>query len=833
MAKFTSFDAPTEVAGPIKVRRATADDFGIGKEIVAVGSSITDFGKVLKEREDKRSITSARAQFSEFQLKFQKDEILRQSAAPVGAPGHFEQSKRAFDDGIGELTRDMNDIQKFALSGVIATARVGNLTTSMRFQAQSIVKGDLHDISVIKKGINAQLYSGTLNLEQGLELFRDALIDSTIGADGQQDLVTKALPVFRKQILDGALVEPLIGLKRLREGGFTGFPPDELVQFKKDLVTRINGTAKRRKAERVAKAAQTHATAFDLATGVGSLAEVDAASVGLPPDVRNMFRKLAMDRDRPVRTIEEKNAASADLLARYAELGVKIKKGRRSSDAALEDLLKFQRDVTNLVSEGLVSSGEARRVVRNVEEILQKRIGDAGAGIDGWDFFDIYNQTPFNIGMDRVNEYINDNSLGAAAHVDVARRFHAYLDSAGVSQGSEQTESRDERVNNLADLAIKDYIKAETPATRGLSDVPNAIISNGKVRPGAPGKRDLKSSRSVGGNTRIEYDRISNTYGRVTRDKDGNVVDFEQITKKEALAPPSTPVSSSLNPADGRVLIDPLTTLGARDGEDGASTPAPGPRLGEVDAGIVMIDPDREPGEAEDEDQFHQRLAKAVDEEVQAGTELIDPDREQGSLTRIPPWRQVIPSEQAISLVQADLLVNEGTGDNLTGIPTGEGGITEARKLEIERRKGRPLTDEQARNEAVREDSVALHDNMQGFDVLSPPVQAAVLDLAYSVGINNVLDPAEFGSLRIAIAEGHAPKILEETLDTAIVDGKSVKGLALRRARMFNKASTDFRITAVEQLPDGTINYLSGTEVLLTFRRPRHPRSEAGKESVN
>ena len=79
---------------------------------------------------------------------------------------------------------------------------------------------------------------------------------------------------------------------------------------------------------------------------------------------------------------------------------------------------------------------------------------------------------------------------------------------------------------------------------------------------------------------------------------------------------------------------------------------------------------------------------------------------------------------------------------------------------------------------------------------------------------------------------GNPAQILASTLDTAMVGGKSVKGLALRRARMFNQANVGLRITEVEQLKDGTINYLGGGKVLYTFKRPRHDKSAAGKTPV-
>jgi GH24 family phage-related lysozyme (muramidase) len=171
-------------------------------------------------------------------------------------------------------------------------------------------------------------------------------------------------------------------------------------------------------------------------------------------------------------------------------------------------------------------------------------------------------------------------------------------------------------------------------------------------------------------------------------------------------------------------------------------------------------------------------------------------------------------------------LEHEGIGDKVTGTPTGPGGITEARKRDIERRVGNTVSYKEAREIAVREDSAALHKRMDGFDKLEKGVQAAVLDLAYNIGWRKVL---KFPKLTKAVANGDVNEILINTLDTASENGKSLLGLAKRRALMFNQAGPDSRITHVEQLNDGTINYLSDTKVLFTFKLPRHPKSTAGK----
>tara|TARA_R110000787_G_scaffold284517_1_gene398316 strand:+ start:581 stop:2935 length:2355 start_codon:yes stop_codon:yes gene_type:complete len=782
MTKFTSYDAPQGTAGPISVRSASAADFGggIGEGLQQAGAAIGDFSKVLKEREDKRSITNARAQFSEFQIQYEQEEIARQASAPLGSTGHYETSRRAYDKGYAALTENFNDVQKNALGSLAASARMSNLTNAMRFQATNIVKGDLRDIGIIQKGIGGQLFKGTMDLEVGLKLFKDQLKDTTIGAAGQSKILTTSLPEFRKQVLDGLLQNPGMGQQKLDKGLLKNFPPEELAQFRTDLATTIAGAGEKAKQKRFASEISQNNKALDLILKGATLADL-AKVDGLTSETRRTLQTILMRQNRPDRSIEEMSSASADMRADYTELGVTLKNGKRNATAGIEDLLSFQSRVLKQVNEGFLSAGEGRRYMSNVEEIVQGVIGSKDTGTFGIPWWDIIDDNPFNVGNEKIIAHVKKNNLGKKDHVNIGRRFNELLDKAGISSGADQTTSRDAIVNTLVEQAIKEFVQEKVPATKNMKDVPNAIVQGKKLIPGAEGQRDITKTTKIVEGTTVLHDPVSNTYARVTKDQKGNVIAVEPISKEDALSTKQrTPTPAAIpSPAE----LPPFDPTG------GARPPT--------------IPTEQEP------------------EDTSGGPASL--------MLSLPP------SETAIDMVQAGLLVQEGTGDTLTGIATGEGGITEVRKAEIVKRKGRPLSDKQARNEAVREDSVALHDGLAGFDTLGAKVQAAILDMTYNIGSNGVLDPVEFKSLHQAVAAGDVQRILIETLDTATVDGKSVSGLATRRARMYNRANPDpaKHITDVEQLNDGTINYLSGDKVLFTFKRPRHEKSSAGKVSVS
>ena len=89
--------------------------------------------------------------------------------------------------------------------------------------------------------------------------------------------------------------------------------------------------------------------------------------------------------------------------------------------------------------------------------------------------------------------------------------------------------------------------------------------------------------------------------------------------------------------------------------------------------------------------------------------------------------------------------------------------------------------------------------------------------------------------LSASIAVGMPPKeILMNILDTANEGGKSVKGLARRRALSFNLAvDDDEKITKVKQEDDGTIYYYDKDGVLFSYKKAKHPASKTGTMKVS
>lgn len=190
------------------------------------------------------------------------------------------------------------------------------------------------------------------------------------------------------------------------------------------------------------------------------------------------------------------------------------------------------------------------------------------------------------------------------------------------------------------------------------------------------------------------------------------------------------------------------------------------------------------------------------------------------------PWEEewgVDPVESVFS----GLGLREGVGDNVTDIPTGALGVTQAARKAVGDSGNLSDTD------VARSYLTQLHGKWQGIEgYLQAPtqVQEAILDASYNMG-GQVLD---FKKLRESLKKGEYEGAVKELLDTASVDGKSVKGLAKRRAEMYNQFAIQ-KITQVEQLEDGTIIYRSGDEEVLKYKAKggKHEKSDPGTMDIS
>ncbi len=533
------FDAPANIApsGGGGRRASEGDVGGFGRGMVEFGGAISDISDILKVREDKRSITSARAQFSEFEIEFRNEEAERQRLAPVGAPGHYDESQKLFDDKVGDFTSKLNNVQKYALGERIATARTSYLDGARIFQAESTVNAEIIDVGNIKKALDGDLFIGGTDVKTAMEEYGLILNATTFSAQRKNKALDDALPEFQAQVLAGLLERPADAIRMLESGELSDFNPEALAKFEGEAVAAVLGLGKKAKERRYASELGNNAAAFDLIKQGGSLADLGKVP-GLSDEVRNAMRRALIKQNTPVRSQDEKLDASARTMAEYTDLGIALKKGKYESSAILEKLLSFQTRIIGLGMEGFLSSSEVARYNRNIEEIVQGSVGHTDTGTFGLPFGDIIRDNPFNIGNEKLIDHVKKYNLTRAQHAELARRFNDLLDENKIDPNINKVdgykESRDALVLRLVDQTITDYVHMTVPATQGMPKVPNHIIGKGGHKPGAPGESNLESDVKVDDDVTIGYDKNTGQYWRVKKDKNGDFIEADPITPDQA-----------------------------------------------------------------------------------------------------------------------------------------------------------------------------------------------------------------------------------------------------------------------------------------------------------
>ncbi len=841
MATFSTYDAPANVTGAVGGRRASASDFGagVGQAVQGAGAALGELGDQLRVREDKRSITQARADLSEFKTRFMRGELERQQAAPSGAPGHFEQSKSAYDEAFNEFSSGLSPLQQDAIAAEAQTARSTALRGSLSFQSGQAVKADVNNVAIILKDIGDQAYSGDLSYEDAQTQYRIALANTVIGADGQAQLMIDALPKLRDQIGNGLLENPVLGLTKLENGELDFFPEAERDKLGDLLTKRIDGMAEQANLDRLADFAVANPEVFKLVVD-NQLPLRDLASVKdrLDPGVyNNLYARVAAGTIRK-RSPAEVQDVTLELSAAFIALDISSKKGRKTSSEDLEDVLRFQNLVMQRVSEGGGIDGLASHLLKSTGEVaVRKAQGEHGTTAIGR-FFG--SDDPFELSIDAIESYAETTNITTGDKVALLLGVVKKLDEAEASGSPIEGK---EAVNLVVNGLIEDRVRAANPALALSVELPNAVVkadgtTSSGVPSGAPSSVTAPDATVPAGAV-LERNKTTGAFAYVVRDNNGNIKSVTEasmgvarpkqtVLQRPAAAVTPSPVSQEgtqveRNPSTGE--LEEVT----RNAEGVAVTVKPAPegvavtvKPAPVPQGTTQVEQNPSTGELEEVTRNAEGVAVAV-----------KPLSDRG----VPPSqaRVDVETDAVVGSVIARLPQFEGVeGDNITEVETLHGGLTRERWDEVNADAGYALSAADAQEAVVRQDFAALNSRLPGYRNLRQPVQTALLDLAYNIGTGNMTNPNRFMGLRESVAEGHETLILFNTLRTATVENTTVKGLAVRRATMFNQANQDPRlnISEVELLGDGTVNYLSGEKVVYTFKRSRHPSSKPGRVSV-
>ena len=227
------------------------------------------------------------------------------------------------------------------------------------------------------------------------------------------------------------------------------------------------------------------------------------------------------------------------------------------------------------------------------------------------------------------------------------------------------------------------------------------------------------------------------------------------------------------------------------------------------------------------------------------GTQDIDIIRTRENLeqTEMSPNYYKDDVEFLIVDVYDDLLKDEGeSGDTTGAADTLKRGLTVETKRFIEKiasnSKGYDVkySDKDASEEYINYLNYEF-EKLEGYKTLPYDVKRAILKEFYNIGHAAITNNKQYSKLKQAIKnskEGKdVDKIFYELLDTASIGGKASRGLAKRRAETYNKFATE-KITDVNQLEDGTLQYLSNDKILFEYtpRKGKHSSSKVGKLTV-
>ena len=877
MPRFTSYDAPTRVAGAVGGRAATASDFGadIGVATQQLGKSVSEVGDMLAVREERRQVTEARARLSEFKTAFAREETERQQAAPIGAPGHFDATKTSFDDQFAEFSSTLSPIQQRAIAAEAQTARSTALSGSLRFQSEQTVKADLRNVGVIRRDISNQLFSGALSYDEAQAEWARVLEDTTLSEGAKAELKLEALPGFREAIANGALENPIQGSQMLEDGKLDFLEPEERTKFEGLLRTAISGLEKKAFLERKLEFARKNEDLFTrFLAGELTLSQLAAEKGDIPPEIYNHMQSAIASTTIRQRTPAEVQEVTFELMDAYSALNIKKKDGKYSAEGAdLVDLLRFHNLVMKRASEGSGINGLARQLLRAATSVIQRRVDN----IDGSSW--LPGDGPMNYAMDAIEAYEERLKI----ELPNTTKYQLML-KAVERMGEPGSLKDDEQMKGIMQEVIDEQFRQDNPEHFASDELPTARMgTDGRVALGAaPGSPSVAQSttRKIEPGNIVEAVDGNGNRAWVRLDENGKPVEVvdpppwaRQPSGDQSLGAPvemDRPVAGSdisrvelpdprgprpkalenawprildpreTPPKDTYVIVD--TSEGYKwvyiDENGVFTTQMWSPTNEELDRALVRPPiTDVTPESAEQETV----MPESAEQETVTPRSGVTPSAPALQTPEpVPSWVDEGVMSDITMLATASAVPLEGAkGDKQRGktVPTGEFGITE--DMEKELAKFYDLEDYQGRDRVelvMRHNYIRLANRRRNFTELQAGVQLALLDLAFNLGVDGVLNLKRLDSaLKNAGIPGPTPptRIIAETFDTIYIshdDAPDPKtrfasgGHAKRRAAQANRAGVPGipYIDIVRVGEDGSVSYLDrqGNLVAGPFESP-------------
>jgi len=213
--------------------------------------------------------------------------------------------------------------------------------------------------------------------------------------------------------------------------------------------------------------------------------------------------------------------------------------------------------------------------------------------------------------------------------------------------------------------------------------------------------------------------------------------------------------------------------------------------------------------------------------------------RPKGRLTFGQPKEKQGPvnKEPAFPFSPQDFFVGvaerEGSGDTVTDVPTAHFGVTQSASDAVGEPFSENMSEEMARLVGTKYVSKLERDfssRISGWEDLPLELREGAVDAAYNMGPKVFTYP----KFMAALSSGNGQEAAMQLLNTAKTEGKSSKGLAKRRAEVYNIMLGEGSIDKVEQLEDGTLIYSKGGKEVFSYKVKggRHRTSAVGSIAV-
>lgn len=216
--------------------------------------------------------------------------------------------------------------------------------------------------------------------------------------------------------------------------------------------------------------------------------------------------------------------------------------------------------------------------------------------------------------------------------------------------------------------------------------------------------------------------------------------------------------------------------------------------------------------------------AEFTESQMQIGSQLLGEVPEEVRETAVPTLGDAMFNEIAEV---------EGSGSDISGdVPTAHYGVTAAAAKAVGAEFDKDMSREQAKEISIAYINLLdskFESKISNWKDLPEAIRKMAVDTAYNVGEKVLSYKGFIGDLK---AGKTADQVAINILDTANAGGKSMRGLAVRRAEAYNKVAAN-KISAVEQKRSGEIIYYDSEDRIIFSYKPsggKHPDSRAEKE---